>query len=58
MKFFSFSGNNEGCRAADNEIMTSIHPNHMRTFIRVGRAAALRALEMELCVFVEQAGDE
>jgi hypothetical protein len=35
-----------GCNAGDDEIMTSIYPNHMRTFIRLGRAEALHPLEM------------
>jgi hypothetical protein len=42
---------NEGCKAVDDELMTSIYPNHMRTFIRLGRAEALHPFKTELREF-------
>jgi len=46
----------KGCKAGDDEIMTSIYPNYMRTFIRLGRAEALLPLELGLWDFFCGAG--
>jgi len=46
----------KGCKAGDDEIMTSIYPNHMKTFIRLGRAEALLPLELGLWEFTCGAG--
>ena len=51
MDFLLLYGRKSGerCKASDDEKMTSIYPNDMRTFIRLGRAEAL--------LFVQHASD-
>lgn len=39
----------------DDKMMTSLCPNHMRTFIILGRAEALHPLKMELCEHIYEA---